>query len=123
MTSPSFTANDIDVLFRAGVLTGFETKDNSQIFVNPSDFQSKAWLKHKTTRVRAYIKDTVLEGYFENSDLEPKTTLATMLELHTPPEIDAQELAFQALSTSLKNAWPNLSNHTKMTIQNALTPE
>jgi hypothetical protein len=122
MTQPSFTAKDIDALFNAGVLTAFKTKDNSQGFVNPSDFQSKAWLKHKTTSVQAQLKDTVLKGHFQNSDLEPKNTLSEILGLYSTPKPDAQELALKALATALTQAWPNLSNHTKMTVQTALTP-
>ena len=120
MEQTSFTQDDIKALLNANVLTDFETHDNSQGFVNPTDFQGKAWLKHNTTSVRAGLGTAVIEGRYNNSELEPKNTLSEILGFCNSPTPTAADLAHKALAEALNKTWPKLSNHSKISIQSAL---
>lgn len=120
MEQTSLTQDDIKALLNANVLTDFETHDNSQGFVNPTDFQSKAWLKHNTTTVYAGLGTVVVEGWYNNSELEPKNILSEVLGFCNSFNPTATDLAHKALADALNEIWPKLSSHSKISIQSAL---
>lgn len=93
--------------------------------IDPVEFRNDDWLKKTAAMVKADLYGSAITTSFDPKQLKPSEGLlqrlqAGSLPAHQDLHQSREEVIARALADAITLVWPELSNHTKLSVLNVL---